>query len=39
MENFTPLPVFLGGVLIGLSVVLLMSANGRIVGVSDSSAG
>ncbi len=34
MENFTPLPAFLGGVLIGLSVVLLMLANGRIAGVS-----
>lgn len=38
MENFTPLPVFLSEILIGFSVMLLMSANGRIVGVSDSSA-
>lgn len=34
MENFTPLPAFFGGVLIGLSVVWLMLANGRIAGVS-----
>lgn len=34
MANFTPLPAFIGGVLIGLSAVLLMLANGRIAGVS-----
>ncbi len=34
MENFTPLPAFVGGVLIGLSVVWLMLANGRIAGIS-----
>lgn len=34
MEHFTPLPAFFGGVLIGLSVVLLMLTNGRIAGVS-----
>ena len=34
MEHFTPLPAFIGGVLIGLSVVLLLLMNGRIAGVS-----
>lgn len=34
MENFTPFPALLGGVLIGLSVVWLMLANGRIAGIS-----
>lgn len=34
MVNFTPVPAFLGGVLIGLSVLLLMLTNGRIAGVS-----
>lgn len=34
MENFTPLPAFLGGVLIGISVVLLLLTNGRIAGIS-----
>ena len=34
MENFTPLPAFLGGILIGLSAVLLLATNGRIAGVS-----
>lgn len=34
MQNFAPLPALLGGILIGLSVVLLMLANGRIAGVS-----
>ncbi|MDQ6878648.1 MAG: YeeE/YedE family protein [Candidatus Dormibacteraeota bacterium] len=34
MENFTPLPAFLGGVLIGNSVVLLLLTNGRIAGIS-----
>ena len=34
MENFTPLPAFFGGVLIGLSVVLLLLTNGRIAGIS-----
>ena len=34
MANFTPLPAFSGGILIGLSVVLLLLTNGRIAGVS-----
>jgi hypothetical protein len=34
MESFTPLPAFLGGVLIGLAAVLLLLTNGRIAGVS-----
>jgi len=34
MENFTPVPAFLGGVLIGISVVLLLLTNGRIAGIS-----
>lgn len=34
MDQFTPLPAFAGGVLIGLSVVWLMLANGRIAGIS-----
>lgn len=34
MENFTPLPAFLGGTLIGISVVLLLLTNGRIAGIS-----
>ena len=32
--NFTPFASFFGGVLIGLSAVLLMLINGRIAGVS-----
>jgi len=34
MENFTPLPALLGGILIGLSVVLLLLADDRIAGIS-----
>ena len=34
MENFTPLPSLIGGVLIGLASVWLLAANGRIAGVS-----
>ncbi len=34
MANFTPLSAFSGGILIGLSVVLLLLTNGRIAGVS-----
>ena len=34
MDNFTPLPALLGGILIGLSTVLLLLANGRIAGIS-----
>ena len=39
MENFTPLPAFLGGVLIGFSVVLLLLTNGRIAGISGIAGG
>lgn len=39
MENFTPLSSFAGGVLIGLSAVVLMLLNGRIAGVSGITAG
>ncbi|WP_017932401.1 YeeE/YedE family protein [Robiginitomaculum antarcticum] len=34
MENFTPISATLGGMLIGLSALWLMAANGRIAGVS-----
>jgi len=34
MENFTPLPAFLGGILIGLASVWLLAANGRIAGIA-----
>ena len=34
MENFTPLSASIGGALIGLSAVMLMTLNGRIAGVS-----
>jgi uncharacterized membrane protein YedE/YeeE len=34
MQNFTPLPALLGGLLIGLAAALLWIANGRIAGIS-----
>ncbi|MBI1180759.1 MAG: YeeE/YedE family protein [Alphaproteobacteria bacterium] len=34
MVNFTPIPAFVGGLLIGLSSILLLGLNGRIAGVS-----
>jgi len=34
MHNFTPLTATIGGLIIGLSAVLLMSLNGRIAGIS-----
>ncbi|MEK9918131.1 MAG: YeeE/YedE family protein [Pelagibacteraceae bacterium] len=34
MINFTPLEAFIGGLIIGLSVVLFYVANGRIAGIS-----
>jgi uncharacterized membrane protein YedE/YeeE len=34
MENFTPVSALIGGALIGLGVVVLMVANGRIAGIS-----
>ena len=32
--NFTPIPAFLGGLLIGLGVIIFFIANGRLAGVS-----
>ena len=32
--NFTPLPAFLGGSLIGLAVVIFFVFNGRLIGIS-----
>lgn len=34
MENFTPVSGLIGGLLIGLSTVLLILLNGRIAGIS-----
>lgn len=34
MENFTPLPALIGGLLIGLASAILWIGNGRIAGVS-----
>lgn len=34
LENFTPVTASIGGVLIGLSAVMLMGLNGRIAGIS-----
>lgn len=34
MTDFTPLPALAGGILIGLSAVLLLLASGRVAGVS-----
>ncbi len=34
MEDFTPISGLIGGLLIGLSTVLLMLLNGRIAGIS-----
>lgn len=34
VENFTPLSGFIGGLLIGLSSVLMMLFNGKIAGIS-----
>lgn len=39
MENFTPISASIGGVLIGLSAVLLMATIGRIAGISGIVAG
>ena len=33
-SNFTPLPAFLGGLLIGLGVIIFFTATGRLAGVS-----
>lgn len=34
MTQFTPISAFIGGILIGLSAVLLLMMNGRIAGIS-----
>jgi hypothetical protein len=34
MENFTPVPALLGGLLIGVSAALFLVLNGRIAGIS-----
>ena len=34
MENFTPIPAFAGGLLLGLSAVIMLLFNGRITGIS-----
>ena len=34
VSNFTPLPAFLGGLLIGLGVIIFFIATGRLAGVS-----
>jgi len=34
ISNFTPLPAFLGGILIGLGVIIFFIATGRLAGVS-----
>lgn len=34
MDNFTPLSATIGGLLIGLSAVMLMALHGRIAGIS-----
>lgn len=39
MENFTPISALIGGVLIGLSAVVLWLANGRIAGISGIAGG
>ncbi len=32
--NFTPMPAFVGGVIIGLAVVVLYIGNGRLASIS-----
>jgi len=34
LENFTPIPAFTGGLLIGLSAAIMLLFNGRITGIS-----
>ena len=34
IANFTPIPAFLGGLLIGLGVIIFFIATGRLAGVS-----
>ena len=39
MENFTPYPALVGGILIGLAATLLLLCNGRIAGIGGIMAG
>jgi len=39
LEHFTPLSSLIGGMLIGLSAIILMLLNGRIAGISGITAG
>ncbi len=39
LVNFTPLPAFIGGALIGLSAALLLLMKGRIAGISGIAGG
>jgi uncharacterized protein len=39
VQNFTPLSGFIGGLLVGLSAVLMILLNGRIAGISGIVAG
>ena len=32
--NFTPIPAFAGGILIGLAVIIFLIGNGRLAGIS-----
>ena len=32
--NFTPLPAFVGGIIIGLAVIIFFIGNGRLAGIS-----
>ena len=32
--NFTPIPAFVGGMLIGLAVIIFLVGNGRLAGIS-----
>ena len=32
--NFTPIPAFVGGILIGLAVIIFLVGNGRLAGIS-----
>ncbi len=34
MENFTPIPAFIGGMMIGGAALILLAFNGRIAGIS-----
>jgi hypothetical protein len=39
MEDFTPIPALVGGVLIGLAAAILLLLNGRLAGVSGIAGG